>query len=265
MKKQKGINKNSVIIISIVLIYGLVTMIFIYKMNKDKEKINLPTYLILNGEDYYEYSDNQIKSISFDDTDYSDILFNVYVDDEYKGEFEISSSTSSYEGISFINQKDSYAIRPNFNYIAITKDISFIDYHREDFTNEDVNELIELLANKDIYDIGNLETSYKVSVNVDKDEQKETIYVANNYDYENIKDNLFSIIYIKDNEEITVLEEYYCTAENYFEFVSCDLEYILDIEKNGNYTIVISNSDYDITINNFYIKNGTYYKNMNSV
>ena len=73
-KKELKKNKTGVIILCIILIYGVVTAIFFYKMNKEKEPITIPKYLILNGEDYYEYSDDKIKTISFENTDYRNIL-----------------------------------------------------------------------------------------------------------------------------------------------------------------------------------------------
>ena len=90
----------------------------------------------------------------------------------------------------------------------------------------------------------------------------ETIYVISNYDYVNVYDNMFSMIYVNDDNKQYILEENYYTQDNIEDFIQLNVSYILDLNGDKNYTIVVSSSDNNTTIDNFYLKSNNYYRQM---
>ena len=120
------------------------------------------------------------------------------------------------------------------------------------------------MNSKNVYDVTNIENSYKIVLDLDDDEYDETIYVASNYNYSERPDIAFSIVYVVDEDGITVLEENYVTSENIYDLIQYNVNNILELDNDGLYTIVMSSSDYDETTLTFYTTTGKIYKKINS-
>ena len=240
---------------------AIMGILFVVMTAKD-DNVSLNNYIILNGENFYEYQDGQIKSISLLENDLSDQLFKVYRDYQYSGEYYLVQNSSKYQYMKFSKGRTNKYFVPQMPFIAMTDKIDYVDFEKEDLDDADRIDVRDLMSNKGINDIGNIDYSYKVNIDVDNDEENETIYVISNFDYVHISDNLFSIIYVRDGSDRRILEEYYFDSTNYEEFITCSLSYILDLNDNGLYTLVVSSSDDDQSVYNFYVKNNNYYKNL---
>jgi len=273
MKKKKYEEfKNKFMIISMILVYGItICIVFLNKISdKEEEKIN--SYIMISGEEFFTYEDYEIKPISINDTDFSNSLFKVYNDKNYSGEFY--PSRVEYQYVSFTKKGGSGMFKPEIPFIAVTKDISVIDFETEELDYNDIFELEKYLETKNIYEVGELISSYKVNIDLDNDNNEETIYFASNYNYMSADNNTFSISYIIDNDQINVIEEnYFLEEENniyddetyieeHSELINSNLRYIIDLDGKKEYVLVISSSDSDTTTTNFYKKEGSYYKNI---
>ncbi len=253
-------NKSIIMIIVGILLYGIVMCIIFFNFD-NSDNIHLQhNYLIINGESFYEYKDNQITTITFSDTDFENDKFNIYNDGKNRGSFYVSKNGSEYQFIKFFKNKGSDGYIPKLPFIALTKEIELINFTKEDLDDKDIDNLKEILIDKDIVDIGTLFKSYKINIDLDNDAVKETIYVISNYDYINISENMFSLVYVNDDDRQYILEENYYTQDNIEEFIQLNVSYILDLDGEKNYTIVVSSSDNSTTINNFYLKGNNYYK-----
>ena len=231
-------------------------------MDSDDKVTLQHNYLIINGENFYEYKDDQITTISFSDTDFENDRFNVYNDSKNRGSFYVSKDSSEYQFIKFFRSKGSDGYIPKLPFIALTQGMELINFTKEELNDKDIEDLKKLLLDKEINDFGKLFKSYKINVDLDNDKVNETIYVISNYDYVNVYDNMFSMIYVNDDNKQYILEENYYTKDNIEDFIQLNVSYILDLNGDKNYTIVVSSSDNNTTIDNFYLKSNNYYRQM---
>lgn len=261
-KKSIKRDRNSYLLIGGIILYGIViAAFFLIIMPKDKNNVT-HNYLIIDGEHFYEYDNDYFKTVSFLDMDFNNQMFKLYRDYNYSGEYYVSNVSSEYQHIKFTKGKTDHALIPNIPYIAMTDAMSYVEFEKKELTATDINNILELMADKGFDSTTTLYASYKVNIDVDSDGVDEVIYVISNFDYMEVQEKMFSIIFIEDNNGMQILEEYYFDKDDYMEFIRCDLIYILDLNLDGKYTLVVSNSDDDSTINNFYIKDGNYYKNL---
>ena len=253
-------NKPIIMIIVAIILYGIVMCIVFFNLDSDESVSIQHNYLIINGENFYEYENDQIRTISFSDTNFENDKFNVYNDDRNRGSFYVAKDGSEYQFIKFFRNKGSDGYIPKLPFIALTKGMEPISFVKNELDDNDIDKLQELMRDKGILDIGTLFKSYKVSVDLDNDANEEIIYVVSNYDYINVNDIMFSIVYVYDDNKEYILEENYYTQDNVDEFIQLDLSYILDLDGKKNYTIVVSSSDNNTTIDNFYLKSNSYYR-----
>lgn len=264
-KKNQNDIENKKILTKVligVILYGILMSILIVKFGIDEEETELNSYLIIDDVYLYQYEDNKMKKISFLDTNYDKHLFDIYRDGEYSGAFYVSNISHDY--VNFIKKGSSGMYRPTIPYIALTQDIEYIEYEKEELNLEDIQYIENMMFDKGIYDIGTIDNSSKVKIDLDNDQVEETIYQVTNYNYDFVPENVFSLIYIMDDNNIEIIEEYYEISENVVELPQCDLKHILDLSGEGNYTLVVSNSDYDETYLNFYNNNGSNYIDITS-
>ena len=257
-ENQKVVNK---IVIGIV-IYAIFMAILILMLNPKEEVVYDNKYLIIDDVYFYQYVDGEIKEISSLDTDYENYLFDIYSKNEFKGSYHVADI--EYEYVRYRRKGSSGLYRPEVPYIALTQNMDIVEYEKEKLSTEDVNKLTNLMYSKDVYDITNINSSYKITLDLDDDDIDETIYFATNYDYSEIPETAFSIVYINDENGITVLEENYVTAENIFNIKQYGIDNIVELENDGYYTVVISSSDMDETSLLFYSSTGNIYKRINS-
>ncbi len=253
-------NKPIIMIIIAVILYGIVMCIIFFNLDSDDSIVLQHNYLIINGENFYEYENKQIKTISFSDTNFENEKFNIYNNGKNRGSFYVTKDGSEYQFIKFFRNKGSDGYIPKLPFIALTSGMEPISFIKNDLDDNDIENLKELMLDKDILDLGTLFKSYKINIDLDDDAKEETLYVASNYDYININDKMFSIVYVLDDNKEYILEENYYTQDNIDEFIQLDISYILDLDGERKYTVVVSSSDNSTTINNFYLKNNNYYK-----
>lgn len=258
-------NKTAIIIISVIVLYGIIMGIYFILKDPEDNKIKYNSYIMINSEDFYEVKDGSITSISLMDMKLDDVIFDVYSNYVYAGEYKVRQSDMEYQYIVFNNARGSGSYLPDIPYIAFTDDFRLIEFEKEEYSEADKDDLKSLLYTKGIDYLEELYESYKVNIDIDNDKEKETIYVATNYNYEEIPEQVFSIVYVMDDSQRRILEEYYYTEENIVSFIKPSLNYILDLNMDGNYTILVSSSDEDVTINNFYVKKGNFYTNIRLV
>lgn len=266
MKKNNKIDKeNQKVVKKIVIaiiIYAIFMTILIVKLLPKQEEEYTKNYIIMDDVYFYEYSEGSMKEISVLDTNYDKYLFDIYSNEEFKGSYYVSDA--NYEYVRFKRKGSSGLYRPEIPYIALTQGMDKIDFEKETLSYEDVNNLTNLMNSKNVYDVTNIENSYKIVLDLDDDEYDETIYVASNYNYSERPDIAFSIVYVVDEDGITVLEENYVTSENIYDLIQYNVNNILELDNDGLYTIVMSSSDYDETTLTFYTTTGKIYKKINS-
>ena len=211
---------------------------------------------------FYEYVDGKMIELSVLDTNYDNYLFDIYSDNEYRGQYYVSDA--KYEYVRFKRNGSSGLYRPEIPYIALTQGMDMIEFKNEPLDYDDKTDLINLMNSKNVYDMTNIDYSYKVVIDLDDDDYDETIYVATNYDYNEVPETAFAIVYVVDENGVTILEENYVTSENIYDLVQYSIKNIVELDSDGNYTIIISSSDYDETTMIFYSTTGKIYKKISS-
>ena len=137
-------NKSIIMIIVGIILYGIFMCIIFFNMDSDDKVTLQHNYLIINGENFYEYKDDQITTISFSDTDFENDRFNVYNDSKNRGSFYVSKDSSEYQFIKFFRSKGSDGYIPKLPFIALTQGMELIN-----FTKEELNDIYEYVINLD--------------------------------------------------------------------------------------------------------------------
>lgn len=264
-KKNKIEQENQKIVKKIIIgvvIYGIFMAALILKLGFKEEEIELNSYLIIDDVYFYQYVDNKIKPISVLDTNYDDYIFEVYSDNEFSGTFYVVSA--KYEYVNFRKKGSSGMYKPQAPYIAVTQNMEVLEYQTKNLTTEDINDLTNMMLEKEVYDLDGINYSYKVSIDLDADDSEETVYVVSNYNYMDIPEIAFSIVYVEDENGVTILEENYVTSDEIMNLVQYSLKSIVDLSGEEKYTLIVSSSDYDETELSFYEATGNNYKNITS-
>lgn len=177
--------KVSIILILVLAIIGIVVW-FVFKDNVVKESDQVD-YLILGNNTLWEKKNDTWRSLDSDKLD-KDINYTVYVDNFYKGIYQID----------YINTWNVYTADSNLFYEGnllaysnkLIKDVK--NYDVDVLSLSDVNYLNDILSKN--YTIDDFTYQEKVSVDLNNDGINDYIIVANNFDIEGAN-NYFSIIY----------------------------------------------------------------------
>ena len=236
-------HKKYVIAGSILLIYLVVMYFIAYRSDiLDKQTADI----IIDGINGWRYEDRQWNNIY--DYEYldDDNYFKVYSHNHYYGEYTLR-----------VNNNSLYAF--DTNYDSLQYEGSLMAYS----SNYDINVFLfdyEMINDNDrliLNDIINSNLNYnmsanKVIVDLDNDESLETIYILNFYDDTDYV--TFSGIYVYDEELEEVIVGEYLTS---FEYNVC---YILDIDEDNKYELVLSSLYYNNLNYSVYKDNGKGYE-----
>lgn len=242
MKKE---TKKYLFICLFIILISLLILLFI---NLSKRRY---LYLILDNE-IIKYEDGKYNKVDFEDAE--DELFKVLVQKQYLGNYYADSFDYEAREILFKLDNESYVFSQPL--LGLQSDIKLIDFNKVDFEKDDLNYLNEIYHGNDFKKLNDFTEASKVVIDLDNNGIKDTIY---NVIYELDEDYAYSTIYIDLNGNIEVLcEEQGYDIDNRVENIIFYLQYIIDIDNDGNYELIISHSNNDIDEYSIYSLNGSY-------
>lgn len=218
------IKKNKVyfIVASVLLIYFIVVFVFALVSDKlDKEYANI----IIDGTVSWEYKERKWNNVyEFDYLD-DDTYYRVYSRSEYYGEYTLRVNNNTL----YAFDSDYKSLQYNGSILGVYSnyDINVVQFNYEVVDDSDKQILSSVINNYSNYEL----RANKIYVDLNSDQVDEIIYVVNFY---NSDDIVFSGIYIYNDELRKVVVD-----NNMASFVY-NVSYILDVDNDSSYEIVIS-------------------------
>lgn len=231
--------KTYIIILIILALYFLVLYFTMGKENVEKEKysttIIVGDYTIwsLTGKNWMNLSsETSINKLNWN-------KYNVYMDNKKIGNYYLWKDDKWY-----IFDENKKAINQSGKMLAYISnhDIDILDYKEEQIT--DYSYVHQVLKENGISTSSLFTTNLQTKVDVDSDGTTETLYVISNaFALDYIPDTIFSIVFIEKNGMIEYL---YKNIDQNRNFNGCKpyLNYILDVDKDQKYEIIISCGKY---------------------
>lgn len=216
-------NKVYIIVIGILVIYLVVFRVVSLTLNEENSKY---ASIIVDGVNIWEYKESNWNIVSEEDfKKQGEQVFDLYSSLEHFGDYTVK-----------VNNRKLYAFDKNYkslqysdSILAINSNydinVYFFDYST--INQNDQNILTGFINNSYVNEVK------KVCLDVDNDDVEECFYVINYYDNQEI---LFSEIYYYDGSLRKIIED---DGSRYSYY---DIAYILDIDNDEYYELILSSS-----------------------
>lgn len=234
------------IIIGLIIIVVSISLIVILKSIKKSNN-----YLMLDNE-IIKYEDGKYRQVKFNDVENE--LFRLIVQKQYLGNYYADHYDTESDSIFFKLDDKSYMFAKPL--LGIQEDVNYIEFEKKTVKSDDLKELRSISSYEKINtitDIKEFNEATKVEKDLDNNGEYDTIY---SFIYEFDETNYYSIIFIKLNNKLQLIDEEYGRGYN----TTFSLEYIIDIDNDKNYELIISKSSDDIpnysiyTLKNEYVE-----------
>ena len=230
--------KKRYIIIGIVLLVYVVFMIAVFGLGLFKNK----TYLIIGTAEKLKYENGKYVDIMpSEKTLYQGAKFDVYDSKGHVGNYILKIHEGRWHA--FSDDYDFVKLSPPIFAIKSNKKYSMPTYEIDEFNDEDIDILNGILEKKDIGNY-NLSVNQKISIDLNGDGDKETLYSASNLFEDNTAKNYFSIVYyVKDDKVNIIKDKIYKKISGYdYDGETYDLTRIIDLKDDGKLELVITRS-----------------------
>ena len=214
-------------------------------------------FMIINDEYYYKFQNGIIYNI--DDTD-KRLLTNQFI---------VYSYGILPNAFNYTNQRIDGRICYTYGeakkqkllklpYIAVSGNIDLTNFAIEKFDETDILNLKNVLITEGKTADFILLHNGKTTIDLNNDGTNETVYFATGSDAADV--NVFAIIYVQNESGYKILESSYQTKKGEFS-PSYSLSFIVDINKDKNYEMIVLDTNDGESDYNFYeYKNGSYQK-----
>jgi len=216
-------NKVYIIVIGILVIYLVVFRLVSFGLNKENSKY---ASIVIDGVNIWEYKEGNWSVLTEEEfKENGEKVFDLYSSLDYYGDYTVK-----------VNNKVLYAFDDKYkslqydgSVLAINSsyDIDVYYFGFSDINEEDQNILAGYINNSYVSNIK------KVCLDVNDDDIEECFYVV---DYYEGNETLFSEIYYYDGKIRNVIEDVGARYSSY------DISYILDIDGDNNYEIVLASN-----------------------
>lgn len=263
--KQRSSNEKLTIYLAIFFILFLVVMLVLYFLGiiGGKEKT---VDIVLNKDVIVKYEKDKWEEVkSKDYSNYNWDKFEVYEEGNKKGEYSLYYDDDKFylfeeKG----NKRTPILTLENSLYLGGKKESKFIQFNKEELEDNDTTYITSVLKKNKISDndLNNYILGYKVVEDFDNDDKKEVMYVISNVFNENVKNNAYSLVFIKDGNNTDYIYKSIGNAENRLNQCRADLLGLIQVEKDENTKIFTKCSYYSYSNNNEYgiyqSRNNTY-------
>lgn len=227
-------NKKAVITFGIIIVTYLILAIIFFGWDSFMNKIQ-GVKIVFSTGDKWQLKDGKWIDIE-DSEEYNWKKFNVYVDNELLGKYSLLYNNKWY-----VYDKKRNLINYEGNILGISgnKKYKVIDFEQTIFDTTGENILKDILNKKGITYAEPL-SSTKVSLDIDGDNQIETIYTAANLfnDIGVDSKDKYSVMFIKDDEIQVVYEDYQDKDKEYSMCIP-KVNSIIDFNKDSKYEIIM--------------------------
>lgn len=240
MKKFFRYNKVYIIIIVSLILYLVIFRAVSLAMNRENSKY---ASIIVDGVNIWEYKESSWHTLTEDEFVEQEATYDLYSAIEYYGDYTIK-----------VNNKKLYAFDSKYNslqykdsILAVNSNYDIVVYFfgYSEINDDDSNRLNSVINSSYSNNIS------KIAVDVNNDDKDEYFYVINYYDSGEI---VFTDIYYYDGKLKEIVKNEEARYMNY------DIAYILDINDDGKYEIIISSRYFDNVTYKVYKLDGKEFK-----
>jgi hypothetical protein len=242
---KESISKKTIVIAAVIILVLLIC-IFALKLTTSNTKgfIVIDDFII-------EYSQKDIASANLDDV--KNHKFRMIYNDNYYGNYIFDHKDDFTNRLYFKNDDGVNTIKTPL--LGLDDNVDLIDYKVEKMNNDDFKKYTDLLEKDINYKLADL--TYGNKVVVDIGDSKVTIYTVK-YEGNSEKDDS-SMIFASYNNNIYVLDEDYSEDDgNGYTLYSFDVVYIVDLNKDNKYELIVAKNHYDVTDYSIYELNNNF-------
>lgn len=233
-------NKNYIIVIGLLVIYLVVFRVISLAINKENSKY---ANIVVDGVNIWEYKEGNWRVVSEDEFGEEEQIFDLYSSSEYYGDYTVKVNNKKLyafdDKYKSLQYKDSVlAINSNYDI-----DVFFFGYSvvsEEDKTI--LADVINVNYNSDIR---------KIPLDVNNDDVEDCFYVIDYYESNEV---LFTEIYYYDGKLRNIINNNGAMYSIY------DIDYILDINNDEKYEIIVSSSYFNVVSYKVYKLDGKDFK-----
>ena len=238
--KDKKSKRLIIIAVSIIVVLILITIVFKCLSRENTNYIVIDDYVI-------KYDDNTIMNANIDDI--KDLNFRIIQDSQFVGNYSFDHKDESNGRLFFKNEDGINAIL--YPVIGLDDNTSFIDFEFKDMNEDDFNIYRELSSEEINYELKDLSFSYKIVLD------NITIYNVK-YEGENERED-HSMLFIKNDKGTIILDEDFPQRDDDgFVFYSFEPMYIIDINNDDKYELVVAKYHYDVVDYSIYELDGQF-------
>ena len=233
-------NKTYIIVIGLLVIYLIVFRLVSLAINKENSKY---ANIVVDGINIWEYNESNWRVVSEDEFKEKEQIFDLYSSSEYYGDYTVKVNNKKlyafddkYKSL----QYDDTVLAINSNYDI---DVYFFEYSE---VLEQDNNILAGFINSDY-----VSKIKKITLDVNANEVEECFYVVDYYDSTDV---LFTEIYYYDGKLKEIIKN------NGSMYSVYDIDYILDINDDDKYELIVSSSYFNVVSYKIYKLDGKNYK-----
>lgn len=228
--------KNAIIIIVIMLIYLLIMYLFVGKKNLEEQ--DTYRYLLIDYNTKFKYNNLVWNVMENDDLNgINNVKYSVYQDKKLFGDYNLFFNDKWYL---FDDNNNSIKFDSELFAYRGDKKFKFIDYNVEDIVLSDSAIIDKAISQINIDNYEGFVTGKKITIDYDKDNKDEQIYIIKN----EINSKPFTIVFFSDGNKITIIDSDIRTQEDIILLKIYNFHSIIDVGLDKKYEIIISQSTF---------------------
>ncbi len=243
MKQITG--RYKIVLILLILYVVLMAVIFGPSLFISHEEI----YLLVGSTAKWKYDGEKWSDIEEGEKNlYSWEAYDVYIDQKKFGNYQVVFSENKW--YLFDSSKQPVNYNGAFLGVKTKGKYQVASFVKEDFEESDATYLNEVYEKHHLKPNQPYTEGYKVSFDLDQDEEEETLYVVTNQFPDTFAPaTIFNFVFVVDNENIKMIYEQTGSFTKMYDYCKIRLDYLIDVDHNGKYEIIL-NCGYFSTMGN---------------
>ena len=226
LKEKLNMDKNTKVILLVLAVYFVIMMAIFLPIYIRNHRDKL--YIITNSNIKIKYEKG--KWSKAETSDYNQKKFEVYIDDIYKGKYEVIDGNN--ERILLMDNGTKVSTHGYiFGYAGSLK-LETYDEKSLEMNENDKDIISKVLSDLNLSPNHKLSSFSKRVIDVDKDGIEETIYTISNFSSEEETKERFSLLFMNDDDKITMIAKEITDNDGIYDSKIYSVFKVLDIRKD---------------------------------
>ena len=242
---MKEKNNNKLIIVLVIVVALLAGALVLEYLSKPNNK-----YIVLD-DFIIEYNKTGIKKANYEDA--KGYSFRILYSNNYIGNYTYDHTDIELKRLYFKNEDGINII--NTPILGLDKNTDLIDINIDSMNEDDFNLYKSMKEGNTNYKLSDLTIANKAVIN--NNGKNITVYSVK-YEGKNEEDD-HSMLFASNGKSIYMLDEDYPReVTGGYEFYSFNIEYVIDLNKDNKYELIVSKSHLDVTDYSIYSLDGEF-------